>query len=66
MISYPKPGQLVRVWYNPKAAPQFFLHDRLGIVEIVSGGRPRNHGIRIDGTLYVVPAGNLISVCHDE
>lgn len=59
MIRSPTPGQPVRVWYNPKAAPRFPLHGAIGTVEIVSPGKPRNHGIRVGGTLYAVPAGNL-------
>ena len=56
MITNPKQGQPVQCWYKHRAMP---LHGKVGIVEIVVTGKPRNHGVRIDGTLYVVPAGNL-------
>lgn len=59
MISNPRIGQLVQVWYRKGLRDAMPLHGRIGEVEVVSRGHPRNHGIRIDGVLYVVPAGNL-------
>jgi hypothetical protein len=35
------------------------LHDRVGVVRISSLGKPRNHGIEIEGIVHVIPAGNL-------
>ena len=35
------------------------LQNRIGTVELVGRRRPRNHGVRIDGKLYIVPCGNL-------
>jgi hypothetical protein len=59
MISNPRPGQLVQCWYNRDVAPHMPLHGLTGRVVIRSKRRPRNHGVEIDGRLYVVPAGNL-------
>lgn len=65
MISNPKVGQLVQVWYANKCKPRelfvdaFPLHGKLGRVAVVSRGKPRNHGVEIEGTLHVVPCGNL-------
>lgn len=56
MLTNPRPGQPVLLWYRNRSMP---LHGRVGTVEIVSRGRPRNHGVRVDGVLYVVPCGNL-------
>ena len=56
MMSNPTVGQRAQCWYANRAMP---LHGRIGVIEIVGRGKPRNHGVRIDGTLYVVPAGNL-------
>ena len=58
MMSYPRIGQRVQVWYAAKRLPMP-LHGRIGTVVVRSKGRPRNHGVEIDGTLFVVPAGNL-------
>ncbi len=59
MISSPKVGQRVQVWYRKERAPHMPWHGRIGIVEISSRGKPRNHLINIDGTTVVVPCGNL-------
>ena len=59
MIVNPRIGQTVRIHYNAKAAPYMPYHGKIGTVEIVSKGKPRNHGIRIDGVLVVIPCGNL-------
>lgn len=56
MVSSPKVGQRVQCWYKDRTMT---LHGRFGIVVIVSRGKPRNHGVEINGTVYVVPAGNL-------
>lgn len=56
MILNPRLGQVVKVWYKNTAMP---LHGKIGVVKIVSRGKPRNHGVEIAGQLYVVPCGNL-------
>lgn len=58
MISNPRPGQRVQVWYAAKRLPMPW-HGQTGTVEIVGRSRPRNHGIRVGAALVVVPAGNL-------
>jgi hypothetical protein len=35
------------------------LHGKAGVVVKRGTGRPRNHLVRIDGTDYVMPCGNL-------
>ena len=60
MICYPKPGQRVRIRYRAGVREHMPLHDRVGVVVIVGRGKPRNHGVQVDGCLYVVPCGNLI------
>lgn len=57
MLANPKPGQKVQINYKDKTMP---LQGKKGEVQIVGKGKPRNHGIKIDGTLYVIPCGNLI------
>lgn len=59
MLSNPKVGQRVQVWYGRRSRALMPLHGRTGTLIISSRGRPRNHGVLIDGSLYVVPAGNL-------
>lgn len=59
MIANPKRGRVVQIWYNKRIAPTMPLHGKIGVVEVVSRGRPRNHGVVVDGRLYAVPCGNL-------
>ncbi len=60
MISAPKPGQLVQVHYNKKAAPFMPYHGKIGPVRIVSKARvARNHGVELDGKVIAIPRGNL-------
>ena len=59
MLSCPKVGTVVQVWYAARWRDFMPLHGRIGIVKVSSRGRPRNHGIEIDGVVWVVPAGNL-------
>lgn len=59
MLSNPRVGQTVQVWYAARRRSVMHLHGKIGRVEIVSRKRPRNHGMRVDGILWVVPAGNL-------
>jgi len=66
MMANPRVGQIVRVGYSrvmlarigtrASVAP---LQDALVKVVIVSKGKPRNHGVELDGRLYIVPCGNL-------
>ena len=41
------------------------LQDRVGTVVVVGQGKPRNHGVRIDGEVYCVPCGNLVKEEND-
>lgn len=59
MISNPRKGQSVQLWYALRRRPVAPLHGLLGTVEVVGRGRPRNHGIVVSGVLYVVPCGQL-------
>jgi hypothetical protein len=61
MISSPKVGQRVQVWYRKEWAAFMPWHGKLGTVVVASRGKPRNHGVFIPGfaTIVVVPAGNL-------
>lgn len=60
MISWPKVGQRVQVWYRKEWAWYMPHHGKLGTIEIACRGRPRNHGVLLDdGISTVVPAGNL-------
>ena len=75
MISWPALGQMVRIHYAAKARHARPLHGKVGVVVCVSRpttgiassvGRstkpckaPRNHGIRIGGQVWFIPAGNL-------
>jgi len=60
MLSSPRSGQSVQVWYAKKKRAHMPLHGQVGQIEVVSRARRcRNHGVRIDGRLYSVPAGNL-------
>jgi hypothetical protein len=62
MMANPRVGQVVQVWYAKSYAHTMPLHGKVGTVEIVSKGKPRNHGVLIDGALWVVPCGNLRKV----
>ena len=59
MIVNPRYGHVVQVWYRASVRDIMPLHGKLGGVEIVGRGRPRNHGVKIDGRGYVIPCGNL-------
>lgn len=59
MLSNPRKGTLAQVWYNKRIAPEMHLHGKIGVITVVSKGKPRNHGITIEGRLWVVPCGNL-------
>lgn len=60
MLSNPRIGQRVRVHYAKHYCDMMPLHGKVGIVRVRATGRPRNHGIEIDGHLFTVPAGNLM------
>lgn len=63
MIVNPRQNQTVQVWYNKRAAPMMPLHGKVGTVAIANHkGKPRNHGVLIDGRLWIVPCGNLRKV----
>jgi len=66
MISYPRPGQRVQLWYNKRLAAGWCAayHGLIGTVTTVSSGPgPRNVRVRIDRGGYcegvIVPRGNL-------
>lgn len=62
MMANPRKGQRVQIWYNKRIAPEMPLHGKVGTVAVVCKGKPRNHGVMIDGHLYAVPCGNLRKV----
>lgn len=59
MMLNPQIGQNVTVHYRKGLSDHMPLHGRTGIVRIRGRVRPRNHGVEIDGTLYIIPSGNL-------
>lgn len=61
-MSNPRVGARCRLHYRKALAGLVPHHGRTGVVEIVGRGRPRNHGVRLDGcgTLVVVPCGNMV------
>lgn len=62
MIVNPRQGQQVQVWYNKRIAPTMPYHGKVGTVTIVCRGKPRNHGVLIDGQVIAVPCGNIRKV----
>ncbi len=61
MMLNPRIGQRVRVHYRKSWSRVMPLHGRTGIVRVVCRkGRPRNHGVEIDGRMIVIPCGNLV------
>lgn len=60
-MSNPRVGDRCRIRYRKGLRTFMPHHDKLGVIEIVGRGRPRNHGVRLQwsGILTVVPAGNL-------
>ena len=60
MIVHPSIGQRVQCWYRESARKLVTTHGKTGVVKIVARGPgPRNHGVEIDGELFIVPCGNL-------
>lgn len=67
MFCRPKIDALVKVHYGNKYCAMMPLHGRIGIVRVVATGPgPRNHGVEIDGRIYVVPCGNLNKLKADR
>lgn len=64
MIRSPKIGMLVRLWYRKSITWLMPHHGRRGVVVAVGNGKgPRNAGVQLnDGTLVVVPRGNLQAI----
>lgn len=62
MLANPKPGTLVRIQYRRALHPIAPLQGKIGVVEVVSKGKPRNHGVRVDGRLHVIPCGHLVKL----
>ena len=63
MMLNPRPGQLVQIWYNKRAAEYMPYHGMLATVARPSRGKPRNHGvILMSGKCVIVPCGNLRKV----
>jgi len=60
MISNPKPGQQVQVWYAKRYAANMPLHGKHGVVVFRAAGRkPKNHCVEVGGEMFSIPAGNL-------
>lgn len=58
MIVSPVKGQQAIIWYR-KENRNLPYHGKLCVVVLPGTGRPRNHLVDVDGTLVVVPCGNL-------
>lgn len=60
MVSNPSIGATVTVKYKKSLKGWFPLEGKTGTITIVcKAKRCRNHGVMIDGQLWVVPCGNL-------
>lgn len=59
MMLNPRLGQRVQIWYRAAVRFGMPLHGKVGVIKVVSCGKPRNHGVEADGILYSVPCGNL-------
>lgn len=63
MLANPRRGDLVRLAYRRALQPIAPHQGAVGVVEIISRGKPRNHGVRlVCGRLLVVPCGHLIKL----
>lgn len=62
MLANPKLGQKVQIWYAKRYAHTMPLHAKIGTVVVVSKGKPRNHGVEVEGVMYAIPCGNLNKV----
>lgn len=72
MLLNPRIGQRVQVWYaknskvfGPNYRDYMPLHGKIGIIVFRSCGKPRNHGVEIDGKFYSIPCGNLRKVADN-
>ncbi len=59
MLTNPRVGSAVQIWYREALRGFMPLHGVTGIVIVPGRGRPRNHLVRIDEALIIVPCGNL-------
>ena len=61
MLMNPRVGQRVQVWYRAALRGYMPCHGRVGAVVVPCRGRPRNHGVLLDGETVAraVPCGNL-------
>ena len=59
MITNPRLGMMVQVWYRQQVREIMPLHGKEGTVRLASRGKPRNHLVEVEGKCYVVPCGNL-------
>lgn len=64
MMLNPRIGQIVQVWYGKRWKAACPYHGKTGVVAIRSRGKPRNHGVVINGSMVVVPCGNLRKVVN--
>ena len=60
MVSNPRRGDAVIIRYKKALKHWFPLEGKTGTIHIVCEARRcRNHGVMVDGELWVVPCGNL-------
>jgi len=59
MLVHPRLHERVTIHYAARYGRYMPLQDRQGVVVLVGTGKPRNHGIEVDGRVYCVPCGNL-------
>jgi hypothetical protein len=59
MIANPKAGRKVQAWYRAALRPIAPYHGRLGVVITPGRGKPRNHLVRFDNDLVIIPCGHL-------
>ena len=51
----------MRIHYRKQIAGLMPYHGRVGKLVVVSRGKPRNHGVEIDGRIVCVPCGNIVA-----
>lgn len=59
MMLNPRVGSVVQVWYRESLRGFMPWHGRTGKVLVACRGKPRNHGVEIDGQIVIVPCGNI-------
>ena len=60
MLTCPRIGQSVQVWYTGRIAAAMPHHGAVGVVVArKTKGRPRNHLVLVGAVAVVVPCGNL-------